>query len=204
MSFFDESGRSYWAGRASAKPSDFFGDGFDHEEPHGFAGDEGAECKRRRGHDARRCRGRPTPAGGGDDARRLACRGSVRTPQGIRMAVPGGRHGRVRRLLSARVPSFWPAFVLLVIADDAMYAPYRPFFAGISDRHRARRRRGDRLDQQLRRAGLLRRYLARHAHRQPGRVLLLVAASLLISGLITLAVGVEEVRAVAAGLSPHP
>jgi hypothetical protein len=32
----------------------------------------------------------------------------------------------------------------------------------------------------------------------------LVAASLLISGLITLAVGVEEVRAVAAGLSPHP
>jgi hypothetical protein len=31
-----------------------------------------------------------------------------------------------------------------------------------------------------------------------------VAASLLISGLITLAVGAEEVRTVAAGLSPHP
>jgi hypothetical protein len=110
------------------------------------------------------------------------------------------------------VSSSWPAFVLLVIADDAMYAPYRPFFAGISDRHRARRRRGDRLDQQLRRAGLLRRCLARHAHRKPARVLLLMAASLLINGLITLAVGAEEVRAVAAeevravaaGLSPHP
>ena len=33
---------------------------------------------------------------------------------------------------------------------------------------------------------------------------LLMAASLLISGLITLAVGAQEVRAVAAGLSPHP
>src|SRR6516165_9490727 len=48
------------AGRASAKPSDFSGDGFDHEEPHGFAGGELAACKRRRAHDARRCRGRPT------------------------------------------------------------------------------------------------------------------------------------------------
>jgi len=38
------------------------------------------------------------------------------------------------------VSSFWPAFVLLVIADGAMYAPYRPFFAWISDRLRARRR----------------------------------------------------------------
>jgi hypothetical protein len=31
-----------------------------------------------------------------------------------------------------------------------------------------------------------------------------MVASLLISGLIILAVGAEELRAVAAGLSPHP
>jgi hypothetical protein len=45
MSFVGELRRSYRAGRASAKPSDFSGDGFDHEEPHGFAGDELAESK---------------------------------------------------------------------------------------------------------------------------------------------------------------
>ena len=38
----------------------------------------------------------------------------------------------------------------------------------------------------------------------PDASYLLMAASLLISGLITLAVGAEEVRAVAAGLGPHP
>jgi hypothetical protein len=32
------------------------------------------------------------------------------------------------------VSSFWPAFVLPVIADGAMYAPYGPFSAWISDR----------------------------------------------------------------------
>ena len=32
------------------------------------------------------------------------------------------------------VSSFWPAFVLLVIAAGAMCAPYGPFFAWISDR----------------------------------------------------------------------
>ena len=38
----------------------------------------------------------------------------------------------------------------------------------------------------------------------PDASYLLMAASLLISGLIILAVGAEEVLAVAAGLSPHP
>jgi MFS family permease len=32
------------------------------------------------------------------------------------------------------VSSFWPAFVLLGIADGAMYAPYGPFLTRISDR----------------------------------------------------------------------
>jgi hypothetical protein len=32
------------------------------------------------------------------------------------------------------VSSFWPAFVLLVVADVAMYAPCGLFFAWISDR----------------------------------------------------------------------
>jgi hypothetical protein len=33
-----------------------------------------------------------------------------------------------------KASSFKPAFVLLVIADGAMYAPLGPFFAWISDR----------------------------------------------------------------------
>jgi hypothetical protein len=69
------------------------------------------------------------------------------------------------------VSSFWPAFVLLVVADGAMYAPYAPLLARISERLPRASPLGDRLDQQLRRAGLLRRCLARRTHRQPGRVL---------------------------------
>jgi hypothetical protein len=120
------------AGRASAKPFDFSGDGFDHEEPHGFAGGELAASKRRRAHDARRRRGRPTLLAVG--MMLVASHFADRFGHRKGLAVPGGRRGRLWRLLSARVSSFWPTFFLLVIAAGAMCAPYGPFFAWISDR----------------------------------------------------------------------
>jgi hypothetical protein len=45
MDFFAELRLRYRAGRPSAMPSNFSGGGFDHKAPHGFAGDELAECK---------------------------------------------------------------------------------------------------------------------------------------------------------------
>jgi hypothetical protein len=70
------------------------------------------------------------------------------------------------------VSSFWPAFALLVIADGAMYAPYGPFFAWISDRL-PRTSPAGRIAL-INSCGALGSYAvgpARRAHRQPGRVL---------------------------------
>jgi hypothetical protein len=50
------------------------------------------------------------------------------------MAVPGGRPVAFGGSYLLGVSSFWPTFVLPVIAAGAMCAPYRPFFAWISDR----------------------------------------------------------------------
>jgi MFS family permease len=140
VSFFDEPGRSHRAGRASASRP-ISGDGFDHEEPHGFAGDELAVCKRRRGTRLDAVAGAlPLLAVGimlvaSHFADRSGHRKAFVWPFLVVGAVAfGGSH-----LLG--VSSFWPAFVLLVITDGAMYAPYGPSSPGFPTGCRARRRR---------------------------------------------------------------
>jgi sugar phosphate permease len=107
--------------------------------------------------------------------------------------------------------SFWLAFVLLVIAGGAMYAPYGPFFAWISERL-PRNVAGGAIAL-INSCGALGSFAGSYAvgwldarTGNPDASFLLMAGSLLISGLITLAVGAEVVRAVTtnAGLRPQP
>jgi MFS family permease len=90
--------------------------------------------------------------------------------------------------------NFWPGFVLLVIAGGAMYAPYGPFFAWISETL-PRNVSGGAIAL-INSFGALGSFVGSYAigwlnaaTGGPGISYLTMAAALLISGLITLAVG---------------
>jgi sugar phosphate permease len=105
---------------------------------------------------------------------------------------------------------FWFGFVLLVIAGGAMYAPYGPFFAWISERL-PRNVAGGAIAL-INSCGALGSFVGSYAigwldaaTGGPDVSYLLMAGALLISGVITLAVGAEQrVGAVADGLAAHP
>jgi len=110
------------------------------------------------------------------------------------------------------VSSFWPAFVLLVIASGAMYAPYGRSSPGFETA--AAHVAGGAIAL-INSCSALGSYAAVWLDARTGNPdasYRLMAASLLISGLMTLAVGADEVRGVAteevgavtAGLSTHP
>jgi MFS family permease len=107
--------------------------------------------------------------------------------------------------------SFWPSFILLVIAGGAMYAPYGPFFAWISERL-PRNVSGGAIAL-INGFGALGSFVGSYAigwldaaTGSPDVSYLLMAGALLISGVITLAVGGVSDRAPVVGraLSPHP
>jgi sugar phosphate permease len=94
---------------------------------------------------------------------------------------------------------FWPSFILLVIAGGAMYAPYGPFFAWIAERL-PRNVAGGAIAL-INSCGALGSFVGSYAigwldaeTGSPDLSFLLMAASLLISGFITLAVGAEHGR----------
>jgi sugar phosphate permease len=107
---------------------------------------------------------------------------------------------------------FWPGFVLLAIAGGAMYAPYGPFFAWIAERL-PRNVAGGAIAL-INSCGALGSFVGSYAigwldaeTGSPDVSYLLMAASLLVSGIITLAVGAEKVRAAVApelGAQPQP
>jgi sugar phosphate permease len=105
--------------------------------------------------------------------------------------------------------AFWPSFILLVIAGGAMYAPYGPFFAWIAERL-PRNVAGGAIAL-INSCGALGSFAGSYAvgwlDAETGNAdasFLLMAGALLISGLITLTVGAEQVRGGIAGMSPHP
>ena len=105
---------------------------------------------------------------------------------------------------------FWFGFVLLVIAGGAMYAPYGPFFAWISERL-PRNVAGGAIAL-INSCGALGSFVGSYAigwldaaTGGPDVSYVLMAGALLISGVITLAVGAEQHRdAVVDGLVAHP
>ena len=105
---------------------------------------------------------------------------------------------------------FWFGFVLLVIAGGAMYAPYGPFFAWISERL-PRNVAGGAIAL-INSCGALGSFVGSYAigwldaaTGGPDVSYVLMAGALLISGVITLAVGAEQHRdAVVDGLAAHP
>ena len=105
---------------------------------------------------------------------------------------------------------FWFGFVLLVIAGGAMYAPYGPFFAWIAERL-PRNVAGGAIAL-INSCGALGSFVGSYAigwldaaTGGPDVSYLLMAGALLISGVITLAVGAEQRRdPVADGLAAHP
>jgi sugar phosphate permease len=105
--------------------------------------------------------------------------------------------------------SFWPSFVLLVIAGGAMYAPYGPFFAWIAERL-PRNVAGGAIAL-INGFGALGSFAGSYAigwldaaTGSPDVSYLLMAGALLISGVITLAVGAEQGRPVTSGMVSHP
>ena len=105
---------------------------------------------------------------------------------------------------------FWPSFILLVIGGGAMYAPYGPFFAWISERL-PRNVAGGAIAL-INSFGALGSFVGSYAigwldatTGSPEVSYLFIAGALLLSGVITLAVGAEQVRlpTVAAAVSPH-
>ena len=105
---------------------------------------------------------------------------------------------------------FWFGFVLLVIAGGAMYAPYGPFFAWISERL-PRNVAGGAIAL-INSCGALGSFVGSYAigwldaeTGGPDVSYLLMAAALLASGVITLALGAEQRRdAGVEGLAAHP
>jgi hypothetical protein len=107
--------------------------------------------------------------------------------------------------------NFWLSFTLLVIAGGAMYAPYGPFFAWIAERL-PRNVAGGAIAL-INGFGALGSFVGSYAigwldaaTGTPAVSYLLMAGALLISGVITLAVGGEHdpVPDAATALSPHP
>jgi MFS family permease len=107
--------------------------------------------------------------------------------------------------------NFWPSFILLAIAGGAMYAPYGPFFVWISERL-PRNVAGGAIAL-INSFGALGSFVGSYATGwldatigSPKTSYLLMAGALLLSGVITLAVGAEQgcIPAVAAALSSHP
>jgi sugar phosphate permease len=106
---------------------------------------------------------------------------------------------------------FWPSFILLVTAGGAMYAPYGPFFAWISERL-PRNVAGGAIAL-INSFGALGSFVGSYAigwldaaTGSPEVSYLLMAGALLLSSVITLAVGAEQGRmpALAASLRSHP
>ncbi len=59
---------------------------------------------------------------------------SIAAPQGSDVAIPYHRgRGALRIVFSSQGRSFWMAYVALILAGGAMYAPYGSFFAFISE-----------------------------------------------------------------------
>ncbi len=107
--------------------------------------------------------------------------------------------------------NFWPSFILLAIAGGAMYAPYGSFFAWISERL-PRNVAGGAIAL-INSFGALGSFVGSYATGwldattgSPKVSYLLMAGALLLSGVITLAMGAEQghTPAVAAALSSHP
>jgi sugar phosphate permease len=100
--------------------------------------------------------------------------------------------------------NFWLSFALLAIAGGAMYAPYGPFFAWISERL-PRNVAGGAIAL-INSFGALGSFVGSYAvgwldsaTGTPFVSYLLMAGALLVSGVITLAVGAEQVQAADAG-----
>jgi sugar phosphate permease len=106
--------------------------------------------------------------------------------------------------------NFWLSFILLAIAGGAMYAPYGPFFAWISERL-PRNVAGGAIAL-INSFGALGSFVGSYAvgwldaaTGTPEVSYLLMAGSLLVSGVITLGVGAEQVQAEPmARLAPQP
>jgi sugar phosphate permease len=105
--------------------------------------------------------------------------------------------------------SFWPGFALLVVAGGCMYAPYGPFFAWIAERL-PRNVAGGAIAL-INSCGALGSFVGSYATGwldaatgNPSASFLMMAAALLISGLITMAVGAASGRPRPAVLSPQP
>ena len=105
--------------------------------------------------------------------------------------------------------SFWPSFILLVIAGGAMYAPYGPYFAWIAER--LPRNVAGASIALINGFGALGSFVGSYAigwldsaTGSPDTSYLLMASALLISGVITLAVGSGQSHAAVAELVPHP
>lgn len=106
--------------------------------------------------------------------------------------------------------NFWASFILLAVAGGAMYAPYGPFFAWVSERL-PRNAAGGAIAL-INSFGALGSFVGSYATgllnaatSSPKTSYLLMAGALLLSGIITLAVSAEQVSmpGVAAALSPH-
>jgi sugar phosphate permease len=106
--------------------------------------------------------------------------------------------------------NFWLSFILLAIAGGTMYAPYGPYFAWIAERL-PRNVAGGAIAL-INSFGALGSFVGSYAvgwldatTGAPEVSYLLMAGSLLVSGVITLAVGAEQVQAQpAARLAPQP
>lgn len=107
--------------------------------------------------------------------------------------------------------NFWASFILLAIAGGAMYAPYGPFFAWIPERL-PRNVAGGAIAL-INSFGALGSFVGAYAigwlnatTGSPEVSYLFMAGALIVSAVITLAVGAEQVRlpAVAAAISSHP
>jgi sugar phosphate permease len=106
--------------------------------------------------------------------------------------------------------NFWLGFILLAIAGGAMYAPYGPYFAWIAERM-PRNVAGGAIAL-INSFGALGSFVGSYAvgwldaaTGTPKISYLLMAGALLISGIITLAVGAEQVQAAdTRRLAPHP
>jgi sugar phosphate permease len=105
--------------------------------------------------------------------------------------------------------SFWPGFTLLVIAGGCMYAPYGPFFAWIAERL-PRNVAGGAIAL-INSCGALGSFVGSYATGwldaatgNPSASFLMMAVALLVSGLITLAVGAKSGPSLDATLGPHP